>query len=195
MSKQAIHFTQPPCRGNTVHNKCMFNFVLPGDSGDGESKEKNNTTIEILNESDGIKHKENALNLKLCEKSGDVALQNTSDNGLTSNESNDDDSSNSAVDFIVVYNKNKYDITFNSNKTIKDLKAYLKGLIGVPEELQKVMFKGLAKDEQTLKDLDVKNGAKVMVVGSKLDQVNAVKTGSPQVTLWFLLYRLFVHLN
>lgn len=87
------------------------------------------------------------------------------------------------MDFIVVYNKHKYDITFNSNKTVKELKAYLQGLIGVPENLQKVMFKGLAKDDQTLKDLDVKSGAKVMVVGSKLDQVLAVSSSGPQVNV------------
>ena len=85
-------------------------------------------------------------------------------------------------DFTVVYNKHKYDISFNSNRTVKELKMYLQGLIGVPQSLQKVMFKGLAKDEQTLKDLDVKNGAKVMVVGSKLDQILAVTTSSSQVT-------------
>lgn len=92
-----------------------------------------------------------------------------------------DENENGAVDFTVVYNKHKYDITFNSNRTVKELKMYLQGLIGVPQSLQKVMFKGLARDEQTLRDLDVKNGAKVMVVGSKLDQILAVATSTSQV--------------
>lgn len=154
--------------------------MFSGDSGDGESKEKNNTLIDqIPNETGGV-DKENAVNLKLCEKSGDVGVQNPDKNG----HEHDDDSS-SAVDFIVVYNKKKFDITFNSNKTVKELKEYLQGLIGVPQSLQKVMFKGLAKDEQTLKDLDVKSGAKVMVVGSKLDQILAVSTSSPEVTTFF----------
>lgn len=104
----------------------------------------------------------------------------SSDNVTSSTEASSDGCN--SVDFIVVYNKNKYDITFNSNKTVKELKTYLQGLIGVPEDLQKVMFKGLAKDNQTLKDLDVKSGAKVMVVGSKLDQVLAVSSSGPQVT-------------
>lgn len=38
------------------------------------------------------------------------------------------------------------------------------------------MIKGLAKDAQTLRELGVINGSKVMVVGSKLDDVLAVST-------------------
>nr|CAD7430380.1 unnamed protein product [Timema monikensis] len=52
---------------------------------------------------------------------------------------------------------------------------------GVPQAMQKVMIKGLAKDERTLRDLGVVKGAKVMVVGSKLDDVLAVSTPSKQV--------------
>lgn len=38
------------------------------------------------------------------------------------------------------------------------------------------MIRGLAKDERTLKELGVTKGAKIMVVGSKLDDVLAVST-------------------
>lgn len=44
--------------------------------------------------------------------------------------------------------------------------------------MQKVMFKGLAKDDRTLRDLGVTKGAKIMVVGSKLHDVLAVSTPS-----------------
>lgn len=47
--------------------------------------------------------------------------------------------------------------------------------------MQKVMIKGLAKDEKTLRELGVVKGAKVMVVGSKLDDVLAVSSPSKQV--------------
>lgn len=132
----------------------LIKFWFVGDSGDGGSKKS-----------------------VLSEKIAEIS----SDNVTSSNEASNDGCN--SVNFIVVYNKNKYDITFNSNKTVKELKTYLQGLIGVPEDLQKVMFKGLAKDDQTLKDLDVKSGAKVMVVGSKLDQVLAVSSSGPQVNL------------
>ncbi len=141
--------------------------MLSGESGGGESKDNKNPVDE---------------------KNAEITAQNNNDSVVTQIDTTVDGSA-SAVDFIVVYNKHKYDITFNSNKTVKELKAYLQGLIGVPENLQKVMFKGLAKDEQTLKDLDVKSGAKVMVVGSKLDQVLAVSKSGPQVSLTIYLIR------
>lgn len=42
---------------------------------------------------------------------------------------------------------------------------------GVPQSLQKVMYKGMAKNEQTLKSLGVTNKTKIMLVGSKLNDV------------------------
>lgn len=51
--------------------------------------------------------------------------------------------------------------------------------------MQKVMIKGLAKDERTLRELGVVKGAKVMVVGSKLDDVLAVSTPSKQVKIFY----------
>lgn len=47
--------------------------------------------------------------------------------------------------------------------------------------MQKVMIKGLAKDEKTLKELGVTRGSKVMVVGSKLDDVVSVNTPKSEV--------------
>jgi len=52
---------------------------------------------------------------------------------------------------------------------------------GVPPAMQKVMIKGLAQDDQTLRTVGVTKGAKVLVVGSKLDDVIAVSAPSPQV--------------
>lgn len=175
--------------------------AIAGDSGDGESKEKSSAHVDqpaptTVDNTGGVSNGESSsstlLNVAkqqlLCDQNdnsgGDVAESNSCTTATANDlhvESNDDDScSDSAVDFIVVYNKKKYDITFNSNKTVKDLKGYLQGLIGVPSSVQKVMFKGLAKDEQTLKDLDVKSGAKVMVVGSKLDQIMAVSASTAE---------------
>lgn len=51
--------------------------------------------------------------------------------------------------------------------------------------MQKVMIKGLAKDEKTLKELGVTKGSKVMVVGSKLDDVVNVNTPKSEVRLKF----------
>lgn len=42
--------------------------------------------------------------------------------------------------------------------------------------MQKVMFKGLLPEDKTLREIKVTNGAKVMVVGSTINDVLAVTT-------------------
>ncbi|XP_076032944.1 ubiquitin domain-containing protein UBFD1-like isoform X2 [Oratosquilla oratoria] len=86
------------------------------------------------------------------------------------------------VNFKLIFNKTKYDIEFPLDNTIKQLKEHLQSLIYVLPAMQKVMIKGLAKDEKTLRELGVTKGMKVMVVGSKLDDVvnvNTAKTETP----------------
>ncbi|KAK6630732.1 hypothetical protein RUM44_002901 [Polyplax serrata] len=83
-----------------------------------------------------------------------------------------------AIPLKVIYNKNKYDVNFPLNQTVMQLKHHLQNIIGVPRAMQKVMIKGLAKDDRTLKELGVTKGAKIMVVGSKLDDVLSVSTPS-----------------
>ncbi|XP_024086169.1 ubiquitin domain-containing protein UBFD1-like isoform X2 [Cimex lectularius] len=85
------------------------------------------------------------------------------------------------VTFNVIHNKQKYEVDFPLDDSVSKLKLHLQSLIGIPQNLQKVMYKGLAKDDKTLRDIGVTSGAKVMVVGSKLDDVLAVSTPSTQV--------------
>ena len=82
-----------------------------------------------------------------------------------------DSGSSEKVDFKVVYNKKKYDIVFGLDDTVGALKVHLANIIDVPSTMQKIMIKGLAKDEMTLRKLGVVKGSKVMVVGSTLNDV------------------------
>lgn len=109
------------------------------------------------------------------------------------------------VDFKVIYNKKKIDIAFALDATVSELKEHLQNVISVPQSMQKIMFKGLAKDDLTLRNLGVTTGtvvymdldvllsenffinfilntlgAKVMIVGSKLDDVLSVSIPSKQ---------------
>jgi len=85
------------------------------------------------------------------------------------------------IEFKVVYNKKKFDICFDSNETVGALKSHLQDIIGVPSTMQKIMIKGLAKDEMTLKKLGVVKGSKVMVIGSTINDVLEVaKKPTPQ---------------
>jgi hypothetical protein len=46
--------------------------------------------------------------------------------------------------------------------------------LGVPKEMQKVMVKGLAQDDKSLRDSGIISGSKVMVIGSTIDDVLAL---------------------
>ncbi len=78
------------------------------------------------------------------------------------------------VEFKVIFNKKKYDVTFPLDSEVGALKAHLQPVINIPPAMMKVMIKGLAKDEMTLRKLGVAKGAKVMVVGSSLNDVLSV---------------------
>lgn len=56
---------------------------------------------------------------------------------------------------------------------------------GVPKEMQKVMVKGLAHDEKSLRETGIVSGSKVMVIGSTFDDVLAL---SHQTTTVFPIY-------
>ena len=62
------------------------------------------------------------------------------------------------IDFKVIYNKQKINVNFPIDGTVSELKNYLQNIIAVPQAMQKVMFKGLAKDDQTLRNLGVDKG-------------------------------------
>lgn len=62
------------------------------------------------------------------------------------------------IDFKVIYNKKKIDISFALDGTVGELKDHLQNIISVPQAMQKIMIKGLAKDDQTLRSLGVTKG-------------------------------------
>lgn len=86
------------------------------------------------------------------------------------------------VEFTVVFNKAKHDITFAYDATILDLKAHLERVTGVPLSAQKLIAKGMAKDTMTLRNAGIVRNGKVMLVGSKMDDILAVKS-VPKVCL------------
>ncbi|XP_051488236.1 ubiquitin domain-containing protein UBFD1 isoform X1 [Apus apus] len=80
------------------------------------------------------------------------------------------------VELKVIWNKNKYDVKFCLDSTGAELKQKIHALTGLPPAMQKVMFKGLLPEEKTLREIKVTNGAKIMVVGSTINDVLAVNT-------------------
>ncbi|XP_043199260.1 ubiquitin domain-containing protein UBFD1-like [Amphibalanus amphitrite] len=74
----------------------------------------------------------------------------------------------------IVYKKQKLQVQAALDGTVETLKKQLHPLIEVPPSMQKVMIRGLARDDKTLRQLGVTSGAKVMVVGSTLNDVLSV---------------------
>ena len=88
----------------------------------------------------------------------------------------EDDDGGEKVEFKVIFNKKKYDVSFPLDKDVFALKTHLQSVIEIPPAMMKVMIKGLAKDEMTLRSLGVNKSSKVMVVGSSLNDVLSVST-------------------
>jgi len=84
---------------------------------------------------------------------------------------NSEEETGEKVEFKVIFNKKKHDVTFPLDNDIGALKSHLQPLIGIPPAMMKVMIKGLAKDEMTLRKLGVAKGSKIMVVGSSINDV------------------------
>ncbi|CAH1983881.1 unnamed protein product [Acanthoscelides obtectus] len=85
-----------------------------------------------------------------------------------------------SIEVKVIYNKKKYDVTTTTETKISEFKKQLQGIVGVPDSMQKLMFKGLLQDDQTISTSGITKGCKIMLVGSTLTDVLAVSSVSKQ---------------
>lgn len=74
--------------------------------------------------------------------------------------------------------RSKTDVTFDPHPPPprKVLQRASMSPAGLPPAMQKVMYKGLLPEDKTLREIKVTNGAKIMVVGSTINDVLAVNT-------------------
>ncbi|XP_069004864.1 ubiquitin domain-containing protein UBFD1 isoform X1 [Embiotoca jacksoni] len=98
----------------------------------------------------------------------------TQDSSISNGDDADDDKE--TVDLKIIWNKNKYDLKIPVDSTGAKLKERIHSLTGLPPAMQKVMYKGLLPEDKTLREIKVTNGAKIMVVGSTINDVLAVNT-------------------
>jgi len=105
---------------------------------------------------------------------------NESDEGKVSATAASSEETGEKVEFKVIFNKKKYDVTFPMDNDIGALKSHLQPMIGIPPAMMKVMIKGLARDEMTLRKLGVAKGSKIMVVGSSINDVLQVSASAPK---------------
>ncbi|AWP19163.1 putative ubiquitin domain-containing protein UBFD1 isoform 2, partial [Scophthalmus maximus] len=108
----------------------------------------------------------------------DGAAEATTQDSSISNgdDDDDDDDDRERVDLKIIWNKNKYDLKIPVDSTGATLKEKIHSLTGLPPSMQKVMYKGLLPEDKTLREIKITNGAKIMVVGSTINDVLAVNT-------------------
>ncbi|KAF7663494.1 hypothetical protein LDENG_00208280 [Lucifuga dentata] len=98
----------------------------------------------------------------------------TQDSSISNGDDADDEEE--MVDLKIIWNKIKYDMKIPVSSTGAKLKERIHSLTGLPPAMQKVMYKGLLPEDKTLRDIKITNGAKIMVVGSTINDVLAVNT-------------------
>lgn len=91
-------------------------------------------------------------------KESTMECENIVDNSQDTAATTLQEASTENIDFTVIYNKQKISVNFALDGTVAELKMHLQKIISVPQAMQKVMFKGLAKDDQTLRNLGVTKG-------------------------------------
>ncbi|XP_070580422.1 ubiquitin domain-containing protein UBFD1-like [Ptychodera flava] len=144
---------------------------------DSKSTEQTVTDTNLANNAEKSEQSEHVEQIEASTKSTDVSDFKAIAPAAPTTEST---TPKETVDFKIVYNKQKHDVTFGLDETVATLKLHIQTLTGVPPAMQKVMFKGLMKDDKTLRELKVTKGAKMMVVGSTLNDVIAVNTPSTE---------------
>ncbi|KAJ6236130.1 ubiquitin domain-containing protein ubfd1 [Anaeramoeba flamelloides] len=78
----------------------------------------------------------------------------------------------SEIKFKLKYRKQMYPVTMQTTDTIGKLKEEAQKLTGVPPNLQKVMYKGMQKNnKKTLESAKFKSNCKVLIIGSTFKEI------------------------
>uniref|UniRef100_A0A023FSA3 Putative ubiquitin-specific protease n=1 Tax=Amblyomma parvum TaxID=251391 RepID=A0A023FSA3_AMBPA len=94
----------------------------------------------------------------------------------------EEEQQDSVVPLVVMYNKRRYDVKVALSAKMSALKEELQRLTGVPPAMQKLIYKGAPKpdDAKSLLELNLSANAKLMLVGSTLDDVLNLEVPTPE---------------
>uniref|UniRef100_A0A6M2E961 Putative ubiquitin-specific protease n=1 Tax=Amblyomma tuberculatum TaxID=48802 RepID=A0A6M2E961_9ACAR len=97
-------------------------------------------------------------------------------------EADGEEQQDSVVPLVVMYNKRRYDVKVALSAKMSALKEELQRLTGVPPAMQKLIYKGPPKpdDGKSLLELNLSANAKLMLVGSTLDDVLNLEVPTPE---------------
>ncbi|CAG0918554.1 unnamed protein product [Notodromas monacha] len=128
--------------------------------------------IPVDTSSDGVAEKDPDANM--AEDEGNVEEEPKELRNLDGGDTGENSAPREAVTFNAVYNKKKYEITFDLDETIASLKKHLESIINVTSDMQKIMVKGLADNKKTLREVGITPTTKVLIVGSQVSDVLSV---------------------
>ncbi|EFJ45275.1 hypothetical protein VOLCADRAFT_118451 [Volvox carteri f. nagariensis] len=88
--------------------------------------------------------------------------------------------SSEEVAFKIQFGKNSSDVKRPFDSTVGDLKGEIEKQLGIPSKLQKLMCKGAAlkDDAATLRQAGIKDGSKLLLIGSNPTAVDAAKAAA-----------------
>ncbi|KAK9819896.1 hypothetical protein WJX72_003746 [[Myrmecia] bisecta] len=81
-----------------------------------------------------------------------------------------------SVSFKLISGKTTTELSLPKSTTVAQLKERVHKEYGIPPEMQKIMFKGLLKDNNTLDEAGIKKASRVMVIGSRPADILAAAT-------------------
>ncbi|KAJ3174113.1 hypothetical protein HDU88_000081 [Geranomyces variabilis] len=116
-----------------------------------------------------------------------AAVAAPSDGSIINTDNSDDPT---AIPFRVTHGKKTHEMRLAPTTTVAELKDHVEAVTGVSVALQKLLYKGLLKNEQTIDAAGIVAGAKVMLMASKVEDIvklataaatTAAPTQTPQV--------------
>ncbi|KAJ3404302.1 hypothetical protein HDV05_007237 [Chytridiales sp. JEL 0842] len=84
--------------------------------------------------------------------------------------------------FKVAHKSTVYDIEMPGNATVADLKSHLENLTTISPALQKLLFKGVLKDESTIEESKITTGSRVILMATTPKDILAVTLPPPPST-------------
>lgn len=167
-----ILYTEGFCSRNFAYSRSRLLSLSASEKGDSTENRDPNSLI-----SNGTS--KSAIDSKSIAEDDKSHMEASAETAACSSESTEESELceiPEQVEFTIVFNKVKHEISFAYDATVLDLKAHLERITGVPLSAQKLIVKGMAKDTMTLRNAGIVKGGKVMLVGSKMDDILAVKS-------------------
>jgi len=85
--------------------------------------------------------------------------------------------------FSLAFKKNAHNMEVGTDNTLGELRMHIAKVTEVEPGLQKLMYKGMLKDDsKTLGELGIQNGIKMMLVGTSISEVLSVAAPTPSPT-------------